>query len=68
VENALIREQFCRCGAGIANSVLGSHMGSKIILIKGNEDQIKKYLPSLFIRRSDLIGCFYSIESRERLD
>jgi len=48
VENALIREQFCRCGAGVASSVLGSYMGSKIILRKGSEEQRKKYLPPLF--------------------
>jgi alkylation response protein AidB-like acyl-CoA dehydrogenase len=48
LENALVREQFCRCGAGVANSILGSYMGSKIILKKGSEDQKRKYLPPLF--------------------
>lgn len=48
LENALVREQFCRYGAGVANSVVGSYMGSKIILKKGSEDQKRKYLPPLF--------------------
>jgi len=48
LENALVREQFCRWGAGVANSILGSYMGSKIILKKGSEDQKRKYLPPLF--------------------
>ena len=48
LENALVREQFCRYGAGVAVSVVGSYMGSKIILKNGREDQKRNYLPPLF--------------------
>jgi len=48
MENALVREQFCCYGGGVANSIMGSYMGSKIILRKGSEDQKRRYLPPLF--------------------
>lgn len=48
MENSLVREQFCCYGGGVANSIMGSYMGSKIILKKGSEDQKRRYLPPLF--------------------
>jgi alkylation response protein AidB-like acyl-CoA dehydrogenase len=57
-ERVLVTEQFCRCGASVGNSVLGTYFGSKIILRKGSEDQRKKYLPPLFKGEAISAGAF----------
>lgn len=58
LERVLVTEQFCRYGASVGNSVLGTYFGSKIILRKGNEDQRKKYLPPLFKGEAISAGAF----------
>lgn len=55
LEKTLVTEQFNRVAGGVANSVLGTYFGAKMILKKGTEDQIKKYLPPLF--RGEAISC-----------
>jgi alkylation response protein AidB-like acyl-CoA dehydrogenase len=57
-ERVLVTEQFCRCGASVGTSVLGTYFGSKIILRKGSEDQRKKYLPPLFKGEAISAGAF----------
>ena len=58
LERVLVTEQFCRCGASVGTSVLGTYFGSKIILKKGNEDQRKKYLLPLFKGEAISAGAF----------
>ena len=48
IECVLVREEFTRCGAGAAISVMGTDFGSKIILNSGTETQKRKYLPGLY--------------------
>jgi alkylation response protein AidB-like acyl-CoA dehydrogenase len=58
LERVLVTEQFCRCGASVGTSVLGTYFGSKIILKNGSEDQRKKYLPPLFKGEAISAGAF----------
>jgi alkylation response protein AidB-like acyl-CoA dehydrogenase len=58
LERVLVTEQFCRCGASVGTSVLGTYFGSKIILKNGSEDQRKKYLPLLFKGEAISAGAF----------
>lgn len=58
IENVLVREEFCRCGAGVGPSVLGTYFGSRIILRKGSEDQKRKYLPPLCKGEAISAGAF----------
>jgi alkylation response protein AidB-like acyl-CoA dehydrogenase len=57
-ELALIREEFCRCGAGVGTSLLGTYFASKLILKNGTEHQKRKYLPSLFKGEAIASGAF----------
>jgi alkylation response protein AidB-like acyl-CoA dehydrogenase len=58
LERVLVTEQFCRCGASVGTSVLGTYFGSKIILKRGSEDQKRKYLPPLFKGEAISAGAF----------
>ena len=58
MERVLVTEQFCRCGASVGTSVLGTYFGSKIILKRGSEDQKRKYLPPLFKGQAISAGAF----------
>lgn len=58
LENVLVREEFCRCGAGAGISVLGTDFGSKIILKKGTEVQKREYLPPLYKGEAISSGAF----------
>ena len=58
LELALVREEFCRCGAGVGTSLLGTYFVSKLILKSGSEDQKRKYLPSLFKGEAIASGAF----------
>jgi alkylation response protein AidB-like acyl-CoA dehydrogenase len=58
LERVLVTEQFCRYGASVGTSVLGTYFGSKIILKRGSEDQRKKYLPPLFKGEAISAGAF----------
>ena len=58
LENVLVREEFCRCGAGAGISVLGTDFGSKIILKKGSEVQKRHYLPPLYKGEAISSGAF----------
>jgi alkylation response protein AidB-like acyl-CoA dehydrogenase len=58
LEKVLVTEQFCRCGASVGTSVLGTYFGSKIILKNGSEDQRKRYLPPLFTGEAISAGAF----------
>ncbi len=58
MERVLVTEQFCRCGASVGTSVLGTYFGSKIILKRGSEDQKIKYLPPLFKGQAISAGAF----------
>jgi len=58
LERVLVTEQFCRCGASVGTSVLGTYFGSKIILKRGSEDQKRKYLPPLFKGQAISAGAF----------
>jgi alkylation response protein AidB-like acyl-CoA dehydrogenase len=58
LERVLVTEQFCRYGASVGTSILGTYFGSKIILRKGSEDQKKKYLPPLFKGEAISAGAF----------
>ena len=57
-ELALVREEFCRCGAGVGTSLLGTYFASKLILKNGTEHQKRKYLPSLFNGEAITSGAF----------
>lgn len=58
LELALVREEFCRCGAGVGTSVLGTYFASKLILKNGSEHQKRKYLPALFKGEAIAAGAF----------
>ena len=57
-ERVLVTEQFCRCGASVGTSVLGTYFASKIILKRGDEYQREKYLPPLFKGEAISAGAF----------
>jgi len=57
-EKVLVTEQFCRCGASVGTSALGTYFGSKIILRNGSENQKKKFLPPLFQGEAVSAGAF----------
>jgi alkylation response protein AidB-like acyl-CoA dehydrogenase len=58
LENVLVREEFCRCGAGAGISVLGTDFGAKIILRKGTDGQKREYLPPLYKGEAISSGAF----------
>lgn len=60
LERSLIMEEFCRVGAAVGISVLGTGFGSKLILSKGSEEQKQKYLVPL--SKGEAISCFAATE------
>src|SRR4030042_2636214 len=58
LERVLVTEQFCRYGASVGTSVLGTYFGSKIILKRGSENQRRKYLIPLFKGEAISAGAF----------
>jgi alkylation response protein AidB-like acyl-CoA dehydrogenase len=58
LEKTLVTEQFNRVAGGIANSVLATYFGAKMILKVGTEEQKKEYLPPLFRGKAISCGAF----------
>lgn len=58
MEMGLVNEEFARKGAGAGMVIVGSNVGSKILLYSGTEEQKKKYLPPLFKGEALMAGAF----------
>lgn len=47
LENAIVMEEFWRVDPGLGSQVMCACFGSEMILLKGSEEQKKKYLPPI---------------------
>jgi acyl-CoA dehydrogenase len=47
LENAIVMEEFWRVDPGLGSQVMCACFGSEMILLKGSEEQKRKYLPPI---------------------